>query len=354
MFCVSLITYKTFAQEIKTYPKFILRRELIPCLPVEDQSVSPTCWVFGTNSLLGSDLLKKNNTAVNFSEMFIARYAYIDKAKKYLQTGGRSYFEGGGQFHDVVRVVRRYGIVPESVYTGKLNTNAGHNHMKLDTAMVHMLKNMLRSGKTDLDKNDIRVLNDTLSKYLGKVPESFIYRHKKYTPKTFAKEFATGINDFAELVSFANQDLYKKLVLADKYNWALDSFYNISVQDMITITDTALHKGWSVGWEGDVTDTGFNFLSGYASLNSLPQNLDSMRLVNYKNETTERDHMLHLVGSGVDEQNRKWYYLKNSWGNFNQYQGYLYMNEAYFKNQTVILFVNKKALPQALKMKLKL
>jgi bleomycin hydrolase len=344
----------TIAQETNPNPRYILRREGIASLPVEDQCNSSTCWVFGTTSLLGSELLKKSSDSVNFSEMFIARYAYIDKAKKYVQTGGKSYFDGGGQFHDVIRVVNRYGIVPESVYSGKLKKNTGHQHQKLDTAMQQVLHRLLGMGKTDLNKQDIAVLNDTLNKYLGKVPVDFIYRGKKYNPKTFAKKFASGINDFAELVSFANQNLYQKFVLADKYNWALDSFYNITVQDMVTITDSALHNGWSVGWEGDVTNSGFNFSVGYAAMDSLIPNLDSMRLVNYKNETTERDHMLHLVGTGLDNKNRKWYYLKNSWGTGNPFHGYLYMNENYFKTQTVILFVNKAAIPAALRKKLHL
>jgi bleomycin hydrolase len=77
------------------------------------------------------------------------------------------------------------------------------------------------------------------------------------------------------------------------------------------------------------------------------------RLQNYKSEKTERDHMLHLVAAGWDENNKKWYYLKNSWGTwFSKFNGYLYMNETYFKMNTVILMVNKEALPISLKKKL--
>ncbi len=68
----------------------------VSCTEVKDQASSPTCWVFGTNSLFESDLIKQYNTHLNLSEMFIARYAYIDKAKQFLATKGKSYFEGGG------------------------------------------------------------------------------------------------------------------------------------------------------------------------------------------------------------------------------------------------------------------
>ena len=99
----------------------------VPCTPVKDQSQSPTCWAFGTNSLFESDLIKKYHTTLNLSEMFIARYAYIDKAKVWLATKGKSYFAGGGQFHDVIRVVERYGMMPEQAYSGKLASQPNHD-----------------------------------------------------------------------------------------------------------------------------------------------------------------------------------------------------------------------------------
>ncbi len=344
----------TFCQTaIQEWPGKIRLTDSVQCTSVKDQGQSPTCWVFGTNSLFESDMIKKNNVQLNLSEMFIARYAYIDKAITWLASGGKTYFEGGGQFHDVIRVIERYGMLPEEAYPGRPFGNYSHNHAGLDSAMKRYLQKIRDKGDSTLSVTELSNINDTLDKYLGKLPDEFWYDDNKYTPLSFAKDLIHFGDDYAELVSFADQPLYKRFILKDKYNWASDSFYNLKLDEMLMIVDTALARGWSVGWEGDVTETAFNYYGGIAAFPDSPHHYDQERLDNYKDETTERDHMLQVVGVGRDANNKKWYYLKNSWGKFfSKYDGYLFMEENYFKLKTVILFVNKEALPKSLKFKL--
>lgn len=336
----------------ETQNVFIRLTDSAVCTEVKDQAHSSTCWVFGTNSLFESDLIKKHHTKLDLSEMFIARYAYIDKLKKWVETKGKTYYEGGGQFHDVIRVVNSYGMVPEQAYKGLPNSRGSHDHTKLDTAMQRLGRKFLKAGKINLNSIDIKQANDTLDKYLGKLPETFTYQNVQYTPRSFADKLIHFENDYVELMSFADLPLYKKCLLNDKFNWAGDSLYNIPLNDMQTLIDSALSNGWSVGWEGDVTEPGFSTFSGFAISDDSTKNYDKERLKNYKTEATERDHMLHLVGIGKDETGHKWYHLKNSWGTWANDHGYIFMSENYFKLKTVILMINKSALPQYLKEKL--
>ena len=61
-------------------------------------------------------MIKKYDVKLDLSEMFIACNAYIDKLNQWLITKGKTYYAGGGQFHDVIRVVKKYGMVPEEAY----------------------------------------------------------------------------------------------------------------------------------------------------------------------------------------------------------------------------------------------
>jgi bleomycin hydrolase len=353
-FALSAIPFLLFAQsENQLYQLSIHLTDSVTCTEVKDQSHSPTCWVFGTNSLFESDLIKRYNIKVNLSEMFLARYAYIDKLGKYLATKGKTYYEGGGQFRDVLRVVNKYGMVPEEAYSGLTNRNAYHDHTKLDTAMQRLGRKFLKQGKNSLNEIDLKMINDTLNKYLGKVPSTFWYQMEQFTPATFAKKFVHFENDYVDVMSFANLPFYKRTLLDDKFNWADDSLFNVKLDDMETIIDTAIANGWSVAWEGDVTEPGFQTFKGYTLLYDSNHNYDEQRLQDFKTQATERDHMLHIVGIARDEFGKKWYHLKNSWGRWvNDFKGFLYMSEEYFKLKTVVVMVNKSALPAYLKEKL--
>lgn len=334
-----------------TLPKIIIT-DSVYYGDIENQFNTSTCWTFCTNGLFESDLKKRLGVTINLSEMFYVRHAYIDKASQYLATKGKTYFEGGGQFHDVIRVIEKHGLIPENVYAGKSIKATAHDHDRLDKEMIATVKLFLKSGKTKLSIVDIKLLNTILDKYLGKVPSSFIFDGKHYTPKSFAKAVIQFKNDYVEIVSFSDKPLYKKFMLADKYNWAYDSFYNVRLDELIMIVDTAIAKGWSVEWEGDVTENGFSFYSNYAIADSLPNNIDEQRLINYANETTERDHGMQIVAIGKDSSNNIWYGLKNSWGKFSYSNGIWYMNENYFRWKTVTLIVHKEGLPILIRKKI--
>ena len=351
-FLICAVFSQLHAQPSGEQHPLIYLTDSVACTEVKDQSQSPTCWVFGTNSLFESDLIKKYNLRLDLSEMFIARYAYIDKAKRYIETKGKTYFAGGGQFRDVIRVVNNYGMIPEDAYRGIAGKSVYHNHANLDTAMSRLGRKFIQQAKVQLSTADIQQFNDTLDKYLGKVPASFWYDMQEFTPKTFGNKVLHFNNEYIELMSFSNLPYYQKCLLDDKFNWAGDSLYNIPLDDMQMLVDSALSNGWSIGWEGDVTEPGFNAFTSSIDLYNTLHNFDEERLENYKTEATERDHMLHLVGVGKDEHKQKWYQMKNSWGSWANNKGYLFMSEEYFKLKTVVLMVNKAALPGHLKEKL--
>ena len=86
--------------------------------PVKDQSRSGTCWSFSGLAFLESEMLRQGKPEVDLSEMFIVRMTYLEKAEKYVRMHGTGNFSAGGATHDVMNIIKKYGIVPEEAYPG--------------------------------------------------------------------------------------------------------------------------------------------------------------------------------------------------------------------------------------------
>ena len=141
---------------------------------------------------------------------------------------------------------------------------------------------------------------------------------------------------------------------------------------MITIIDNALKEGYSISWAGDVSEKSFSWRNGIAYVpetdyrKMTKEERDNMfsgpqpemtitaeiRQEGYDNYTTTDDHGMQLVGMSKDQNGKEWYLVKNSWGNRNDYEGYLYMSKNYVRLKTLSFLMNKNAIPKAMTKKL--
>ena len=84
---------------------------------VKSQDRTGTCWSYATTSFIETEILRMGGEELNLSEMYFAYYGYINKADKYFRYHGNNNFGQGGQAHDVINVVKKYGFVPEKDLT---------------------------------------------------------------------------------------------------------------------------------------------------------------------------------------------------------------------------------------------
>ena len=90
----------------------------IPVTPVKDQAATGTCWCFATVSFLEAELIRQGKGEYDLSEMFVVRNNYNDRIfDNYLRRGNGN-INPGSIAHMATKAVEKYGIVPESVYTG--------------------------------------------------------------------------------------------------------------------------------------------------------------------------------------------------------------------------------------------
>lgn len=363
---------------------------VLPATSVKDQYRSNTCWSFSGLSFLESEMLRLGKPVVDLSEMFIVRHTYVEKAERYIRLHGEFNFSAGGAFHDVKNVINQFGIVPESVYSGLENGQTKHVHNEMDDVLKQQVKDAVGDRCVKLNEICNETVGSTLNKYLGEIPQSFEYGGKTYTPQSFATEYiGLNMNDYVEITSYTHHPFYSKFILEVPDNWSWDEVYNVPVNELEEIIDYSLENGFTVAWAADVSEKGFATSNkGVAVLpavpdaemsaediakwEALPQKekerelyklskpvveikvTQEMRQQAFDNHETTDDHGLHIIGMAKNQEGRIFYKVKNSWGDYNEYDGYFYASKPYVSYKTMSLMVNKNGVPQHIKEKLKL
>lgn len=334
---------------------------------VKNQFKSGTCWVYSTNSFFESELIRMGKPAADLSEMYIVRAGYLERAENYLRRQGAAAFGQGAENHDVLNIIRKYGMVPQSAYSGFPAGEDKPNHGEMEAVLKSILEalNKLPDGK--LSKQWRAAYEGALNGYMGAPPASFSVGGKDYTPQTYAQSLGLNLDNYVAFTSYNHHPFYKPFVLEVSDNWSNGMFYNVTVDELEQIAENAVTKGYSVLWATDVSEKTFSAKEGLALM---PQKdwadmsvgeRDSLykapvaekwvtqdeRQKAFDELTTTDDHGMHITGMVKDQKNTKYFIVKNSWGTTvnKSTGGYLFVSEPYFRFKTMSIMVHKDAVP---------
>ncbi len=321
---------------------------------VKSQDRTGTCWSFATTSFLESELLRMGKGTYDLSEMFAVRTIYKDKARNYILRQGKANFSEGSLAHDVLRAFAMGGAVPQEVYSGLLPGEERYDHSELVAVLKGMLDGVLKGEHPGNRWQE--AFQAVLDVYMGEVPETFTYRGKKYTARSFAEELGLNPDDYISLTSFTHHPYYSRFVLEIPDNYSNGSYYNLPLDELVETVDRALELGYTVAWDGDVSEKGFSARNGLAVLPQNPMRSDLFQNPGPELEVTPEsrqeafmrffttdDHLMHIIGLAHDQNGKKYYIVKNSWGAVGPYQGTIYMSEAYFRMKTIAVTMHKNA-----------
>lgn len=384
MLALALSLYAQDNKEAEGYKFTELKR--LPATSVKSQDRAGTCWSWSTISFLETEMIRLGKDSVSLSPMFIVWHTYNEKADKYVRMHGKLNFGQGGASADVTWTIKNYGIVPLEIYKGLNYGENVHVHGELDGILKAYLDVVVSNPNRKLSTAWKRGYDGILDAYLGEIPEKFTYKGKEYTPMTFYKE-ATGLNmdDYISLTSFTHHPFYTQFALEVPDNWIGEMSYNIPLDELMDVLDKAIDKGYSFSWGSDVSEKGFSRdgiaivptadikdmsdaeITKWVSLSKKEQDAQlykfdkpgkekeitqEMRQEAFDNYQTQDDHGMHVVGKAVDQTGNKYFVVKNSWGDYNKYHGYLYVSYPFLAYKTTSILIHKDALPKDLKKKL--
>ena len=327
------------------------------CTSIKNQARTGTCWSFATTSFLESELIRMGMDDINLSEMFIVRNIYCDKAMNYVMRQGKANFSEGSLAHDLIRMAEKKGLMTEEAYSGLLEEETSYDHSEMERGLKGFLDG-IRKSKV-LSTKWKTAFDCILDSYMGPVPDQFTFEEKTYTPQSFVEFSQLKTENYISLTSFSHHPFYEQFILEIPDNYSNGSFYNVPLDEMMSIIDYALLAGYSISWDGDVSEKGFSSKNGIALLPEDASREDLFetpgkeidvnqenRQLNFENYSTTDDHLMHIVGIAIDQAGTKYYITKNSWGERGPYSGYLYMSEAYMKMKTVSVMIHKNGLPK--------
>ena len=235
---------------------------LIPMTPVKDQHRSGTCWCYSTLSFLEGEILRAGGRPVHLSEMWIVRHTFMDKAVKYVRMHGEINFAEGGASHDVTEGIKNHGIVPQEAYPGfNYGTEKADFHELSLVLKAYLDAVITASGKSSdkaLSTAWKRGFDAILDEYFGRMPETFTYEGKEYTPRSFAASLPIDMDDYIDITSFTHHPFYTQFIIEIPDNWMWGTVYNLPLDEMMTVIDNALANGYPVSWGTDVSEKGFS------------------------------------------------------------------------------------------------
>lgn len=384
--CIGLVAYAQDAkkEETKAPEREFKTVKENPVTPCKNQFRSGTCWCFSSLSFLESELLRTQGKTFDLSEMWVVSHAYSDRATKYVRLDGHMGFAAGSGFGDVFTTIKKYGIVPEDVYSGYQYGGDKPEQAELDAVLKAYVDVIVKNPNRTLTTAWKRGFDAVLQAYMGPWPAEFKVDGKDYTPASYRDEqLKLNLNDYVNICSFAAEPWYEQCPIEVCDNWRNASGYNVPLEDMMAILHHAVEKGYTVLWGGDVSEKGFT-RNGLATMPvekakaeagsdqerwvgkdnakkeeekvaEFPEEMtitDEMRQEAYDRKKTTDDHGMHIYGLAEDQKGGKFFMVKNSWGDAGKYKGMWYMSDSYIAYKTLNFVLHKDALPKDIRKKL--
>jgi len=377
-------TVSGFAQPQNAFDLEFTTVKEAPITSIKNQYRSGTCWCFSALSFLESEVIKakglKEEAYPDFSEMFIVRNAYHDRAVKYVRLDGKMNLAAGSDFGDVLEVIRTYGLMPQGAYSGMNYGTDLPVQGEMDAALKGYADAITKNPNRKLTPAWQKGFDGILDAYLGAIPQEFTFDGVTYTPESYRDAMGINPDDYIGLTSYTHHPFYTSFAIEVEDNWRWSQSWNLPLDEFMAVIDYAVDNGYTVLWGGDVSEKGFT-RDGFALLLAekpaetsgsdqerwvgkaggrldAPKSIEEevvtqeTRQEMFDNKLSTDDHGMHLFGTAKDQYGNKYYLIKNSWGETGKYNGIWYMSVPFCQAKALNIVVNKNAIPKEIRKKI--
>lgn len=351
------------------------------------QKQSGRCWIFAGCNFLREIVAKKYNLD-NFelSQSYIAFYDKLEKCNYFINTIDEllsrndsdirndrliSYIlnrgiEDGGQWNMFVNIVKKYGIVPKSVYDETYQSSNTREVNILLNRLLRKYASEVVSKKDDNLKNkymeDIyRILVDCY----GIIPQKFNFEYqdkdgeykivRDLTPLSFFDSFVdVNLDDYVSIINSPTVDkpfneMYMVKYLGNVVEGSNILYLNLDMGQFKEIVIKQLSDLCPVWFGSDCSSYGDRQIGfwdtdsfEYNKIFDTDFNISKDKMLDFR-ESAMNHAMLFTGVNIVDSKPTRWK-IENSWGEKNGFKGYYVASDGWFDRYVYQAVVNKKYL----------
>lgn len=299
--------------------------------PVKDQGRSSLCWAYAMLATIETEHLMQGDS-VNLSADYVARMYLREQAMQRLYLPGK--FAGNlppvttrGTAPMLIDLIQTYGLQHFDAF----HSEPGTGYDRIARALTRMTMGALRASDSRVD--------DFLDRHIAFLPKQVFMYGVLYSPQEFARSVCRE-NEYTAVTSFTHHPFEQKFPLEVPDNYYHDTYLNVPLDSMMSMLVRSVKGGHPVCWEGDISDSGFDWPNGYADVDAsrLPVTVQSRQKAFVHHRTTD-DHCMEIVGLAHDKSGKKYFLCKNSWGKNNRYGGFMFLSYDYVKLNTIALIV---------------
>jgi len=367
----------------------LFNNEINKKVSITDQKSSGRCWLFATCNLIRQLMMDKvqefNDIDFELSQSYLFFYDKLEryhrllkyslqieenetdknKKERYWYNLLKDPLSDGGQWNMAKEIVKKYGIVPKSVYNDSFHakSTSGLNAI-LTTQLVNDIET-LKEDNSLIDEMMHRVYNILVS-FLGKPPNKFTYefKHKDNhyrldsTPLEFLKkininyqpyELNIDLDEFVNCVNDPRNEYHKYYeikYLGNVYDKHV-GWFNITTDEMMQMMKEMIDVDCPI-WFGCNVSAERISSEGIADIGIIDYSLFGLqnRLCKRKKLTnflSVPNHAMLISGYHIDilsNEILRWK-VENSWGKSSGKDGYLIMTNDWMKEYTFQILVKK-------------
>ena len=265
--------------------------------------------------------------SVNLSIDYVTRKLLAEQARCHFLSRGYDRVTLRGTMPLLLRLLNEYGAMPYDSYN---NPSINYNSI---AKRIEVLPN------TSVDMSQLAARAERLfDERIGALPKKVYMLGAEYTPEEFAHSVCMR-SEYMAMTSFTHHPFGDSFVLEVPDNYSDEFFYNVPIDVMMKRIERSIRRGHPVCWEGDISENGFSFAHGIADLPNDRPCTQQERQKAFETRRTTDDHCMTLIGIAHDQNGRRYYIAKNSWGTDNPYGGFMYVSENYIRLKTIAIVV---------------